>query len=187
MVAHPELSLLLLLAIAALVAVLANRARLPYAVGLVLAGLVLGNLVHYSGPHLSKELLFAVVLPGLLFEAAYQMHFAEFWRARLSILTLAVPGLIVATVLTAAIAWWGINRIAPGSLLWIEALVFGALISATDPISVLGMYTCAKAIESRDDVRALAALKVDFSQGFGFSKPAPLADLARPADAQPKS
>ncbi|HVN98523.1 MAG TPA: sodium:proton antiporter [Steroidobacteraceae bacterium] len=140
MVAHPELSLLLLLAIAALVAVLANRARLPYAVGLVLAGLVLGNLVHYSGPHLSKELLFAVVLPGLLFEAAYQMHFAEFWRARLSILTLAVPGLIVATVLTAAIAWWGINRIAPGSLLWIEALVFGALISATDPISVLAIF-----------------------------------------------
>ena len=140
MVAHPELSLLLLLAIAALVAVLANRARLPYAVGLVLAGLVLSNLVHYSGPHLSKELLFAVVLPGLLFEAAYQMHFAEFWRARLSILTLAVPGLIVATVLTAAIAWWGINRIAPGSLLWIEALVFGALISATDPISVLAIF-----------------------------------------------
>lgn len=46
---------------------------------------------------------------------------------------------------------------------------------------VLGMHTCAKAIESRDDVRSLAALKVDFSQGFGFSMPAPLASLARPA------
>ena len=64
-----------------------------------------------------------------------------------------------------------------------QAVVAGVAQSA----SVLGMYTCAKAIESRDDVRALAALKVDFSQGFGFSKPAPLADLARPADAQPKS
>jgi EAL domain-containing protein (putative c-di-GMP-specific phosphodiesterase class I) len=50
---------------------------------------------------------------------------------------------------------------------------------------VLGMHTCAKAIESRDDVRSLAALKVDFSQGFGFSMPAPLASLARPADVQP--
>jgi EAL domain-containing protein (putative c-di-GMP-specific phosphodiesterase class I) len=50
---------------------------------------------------------------------------------------------------------------------------------------VLGMHTCAKAIESRDDVRSLAALKVDFSQGFGFSMPAPLASLARPADRQP--
>jgi EAL domain-containing protein (putative c-di-GMP-specific phosphodiesterase class I) len=47
---------------------------------------------------------------------------------------------------------------------------------------VLGMHTCAKAIESREDVRSLAALKVDFSQGFGFSMPSPLASLARPAD-----
>jgi EAL domain-containing protein (putative c-di-GMP-specific phosphodiesterase class I) len=45
---------------------------------------------------------------------------------------------------------------------------------------VLGMHTCAKSIESRDDVRALTALKVDFSQGFGFSMPAPLSDLALP-------
>ncbi|MBS0387124.1 MAG: EAL domain-containing protein [Proteobacteria bacterium] len=64
-----------------------------------------------------------------------------------------------------------------------QAVVAGAAQMA----SVLGMYTCAKSIESRDDVRALAALKVDFSQGFGFSKPAPLSDLARPADAQPKA
>ncbi len=52
--------------------------------------------------------------------------------------------------------------------------------------SVLGMYTCAKSIESRDDVRALTALKVDFSQGFGFSMPAPLSDLAKPQEAEPK-
>lgn len=140
MVAHPELSLLLLLAVAALVAVASSRARLPYAIGLVLAGLLLGNLVSYSGPHLSKDLLFLVVLPGLLFEAAYQMHFADFWRARLSILTLAVPGLVVATFLTAALVWWGVNCVSPGSLIWIEALVFGALISATDPISVLAIF-----------------------------------------------
>ena len=140
LVAHPELSLLLLLAVAAIVAVLSERARLPYAIGLVLAGLLLGNLVSYSGPHLSKQLLFLVVLPGLLFEAAYQMHFAEFWRARLSILTLAVPGVIVATFLTALLLWWGVNLLAPDSFAFIAALVFGALISATDPISVLAIF-----------------------------------------------
>ena len=140
MLAHPELSLLLLLAVAAAVAVLSNRARLPYAIGLVLAGLLLGNLLTYPGPHLSKGLLFLVVLPGLLFEAAYQMHFAEFWRARLSILTLAVPGLIVATFLTALMVSWGVNLYLPGSITFIEAMVFGALISATDPISVLAIF-----------------------------------------------
>ncbi len=43
---------------------------------------------------------------------------------------------------------------------------------------VLGMHTCAKAIESREDLRSLAALKIDFAQGFGLSMPMPLADLA---------
>ena len=137
---HPELSVLLLLGVAAVVAVLANRARVPYATGLVLAGLVLGNLLPYSGPHLSKELLFLVVLPGLLFEAAFQIHFAEVWRARALIFSLAVPGLVVATFVTALLVWWGVNLLAPGAIEFIEAMVFGALISATDPISVLAVF-----------------------------------------------
>ena len=137
---HPEISLLLLLAVAAAVAVLSSRARLPYAIGLVLAGLVLGNLLPYSGPHLSKELLFLVVLPGLLFEAAFQIQFSEVWRARGLILSLAVPGLLVATLLTALLLWWGVNLFKPGAISFIEAMVFGALISATDPISVLAIF-----------------------------------------------
>lgn len=137
---HPELSLLLLLAVAAVVAVLSSRARLPYAIGLVLAGLVLGNLLPYAGPHLSKELLFLVVLPGLLFEAAFQIHFSEVWRARGLILSLAVPGLLIATFVTALLVWWGVNLLKPGAINFIEAMVFGALISATDPISVLAIF-----------------------------------------------
>ena len=137
---HPELSLLLLLTVATVVAVLSNRARLPYAIGLVLAGLALGNLLPYSGPHLSKELLFLVFLPGLLFEAAFQIHFPEVWRARMSILTLAVPGLVVATLLTALLLCWGVNLLKPGAINFLEAMVFGALISATDPISVLAIF-----------------------------------------------
>ena len=137
---HPELSLLLLLTVATVVAVLSNRARLPYAIGLVLAGLALGNLLPYAGPHLSKELLFLVFLPGLLFEAAFQIHFPEVWRARMSILTLAVPGLVVATFLTALLLCWGVNLLKPGAINFLEAMVFGALISATDPISVLAIF-----------------------------------------------
>jgi monovalent cation:H+ antiporter, CPA1 family len=143
-VAHPGLDLLLLLAVAAAVAVLCNRQQVPYAVGLVLAGLALGNLVRYSGPQLSRELLFLVVLPGLLFEAAYRMHFADFWRARYSILSLAVPGVIVATFLTALLVWWSVNQLAPGALSFMAATVFGALISATDPVSVLAIFRSLK-------------------------------------------
>lgn len=137
---HLEISLLVLLAIAAVVAVISHRVRMPHAIGLVIAGLALGNVTSFAGPPLTKDLLFLVVLPGLLFEGAFELDFAEFWQARYSILTLAVPGLILSTLLTAVVLWGGVNQFAPGSVTLGEALAFGALISATDPISVLSIF-----------------------------------------------
>lgn len=138
--AHLELSLLVLLAIAAAVAIFSNRVRMPYAIGLLAAGLILGNVTSFSGPQLTQDLLFLVVLPGLLFEGAFKLDFAAFWAARYSILTLAVPGLVLSTVLTATVLWAGVNQFQPGSVTFDEAMVFGALISATDPISVLSLF-----------------------------------------------
>jgi len=137
---HLEISLLVLLAVALAVAVVANRVRIPYAIGLVVAGLILGNVTDFAGPPLTKELLFLVVLPGLLFEGAFELDFVAFWRARYSILTLAVPGLIASTALTATVLWSGVNQLQPGSVTLVEAMAFGALISATDPISVLSLF-----------------------------------------------
>jgi CPA1 family monovalent cation:H+ antiporter len=68
------------------------------------------------------------------------MHFGEFWRSLPSILILAVPGMLVASLLTALLAWWGLNHWWPGAVNLPETLVFGALISATDPISVLAVF-----------------------------------------------
>jgi monovalent cation:H+ antiporter, CPA1 family len=137
---HLEISLLVLLAIAAAVATLSARVRMPYAIGLIIAGLALSNVTSFSGPQLTKDLLFLVVLPGLLFEGAFKLDFAEFWQARYAILMLAVPGLVVSTVLTALLLWLGVNELQPGSVTFEEALAFGALISATDPISVLSLF-----------------------------------------------
>jgi CPA1 family monovalent cation:H+ antiporter len=53
---------------------------------------------------------------------------------------LAVPGLVASTILTAALLWAGVNELQPGSLTFTEAMAFGALISATDPISVLSLF-----------------------------------------------
>ena len=137
---HLEISLLVLLAIAAAVATLSARVRMPYAILLIIAGLALSNVTSFSGPQLTKDLLFLVVLPGLLFEGAFKLDFAEFWQARYSILMLAVPGLVVSTLLTAMLLWLGVNKLQPGSVTFDEALAFGALISATDPISVLSLF-----------------------------------------------
>jgi CPA1 family monovalent cation:H+ antiporter len=62
-------SIEILLLAAALVAMLTQRVRLPYTIGLVAAGIVLGLLSFVPQIDLSKELLFTVLLPPLNFEA----------------------------------------------------------------------------------------------------------------------
>ena len=94
-------SIILLFVLATVVALVAKRLRVPYRVALVVAGLVLGSVGGLTPPVLTKELLFALFLPGLLFEAALHLDAEEFWRNRLTIFSLALPGVVAATILTA--------------------------------------------------------------------------------------
>lgn len=138
---HTELTLLLLFVVATTVAILARRLGLPYTVALVIAGLVLGQLHAFEAPHLTQELLFTVFLPGLIFEAAFHLDFRLFRRDQHVILTLAVPGVLAAIILTAAILVPAASLLPlEASLTWSHALVFGALIAATDPIAVVGLF-----------------------------------------------
>ncbi len=138
---HAEAIFTLLFVVATTVAIAARWLRMPYTVALVLAGLLLGALDLLAPPHLTKDLLFSVFLPGLIFEAAYHLEFTEFWRNRLPIVSLAVPGVIAAILLTAVV-------LVPLSevlgfahdLSWQDGLVFGALIAATDPIAVVALF-----------------------------------------------
>jgi CPA1 family monovalent cation:H+ antiporter len=136
-----ETSFILLFSIATAVAIAVRRLRVPYTVALVLVGLVLGSLNVLEAPHLTKELLFALILPGLIFEAAFNLDVREFWNNRLAIGALAVPGVVAAIALTAAI----VTPIMVGLGLdptfdWRYGLVFGALIAATDPIAVVALF-----------------------------------------------
>ncbi len=88
--------LILLLIVAAAVAIAVQRLAVPYTVALVFTGLVLGLLHAFEAPHLTKALLFNVFLPGLLFEAAFHIEFKQFWRNRLTINSLALPGVVAA-------------------------------------------------------------------------------------------
>lgn len=138
---HPELRILLLFLIATAVAIVARRLRLPYTVALVLAGLGLGFVHAFEPPHLTKDLLFAVFLPGLVFEAAFHVEFAEFWRNRGAVFALAVPGVAGSVALTALILTPVVAalNVATG-FDWHYALVFAALIAATDPIAVVSLF-----------------------------------------------
>jgi CPA1 family monovalent cation:H+ antiporter len=136
-----ETTLILLFIVAAAVAVLARRLRLPYTVALVLTGLALGQLHVFEPLHLTQELLFAVFLPGLLFEAAFHLDIGEVGRDRALILTLAVPGVVAAILTTAAILapFAGLLPLAE-AFTWRHALVFGALVAASDPIAVVALF-----------------------------------------------
>ena len=129
-----EQAFVLLLIVAAVVAVLARRIGAPYTVGLVLVGLAIGVATHVPTLKLSSDLVFYVFLPILLFEASFNLEARNLLGEWRRILVLAVPGVLVAFAVTAAGMYF------LGSLTWSLALLFGALIAATDPVSVISLF-----------------------------------------------
>lgn len=138
---HFEIVFVTLFAVATAVALAARWLRVPYTVALVGAGLLLGTAHAFHAPHLTKDLLYAVFLPGLLFEAAFHLEFPKFWQNKIAILALAVPGVVAAIALTAVILAPVANALhfVDGFTL-AHGLVFAALIAATDPIAVVALF-----------------------------------------------
>lgn len=146
----------LLLLIAALVAMLTRRLRLPYSVGLVAAGMVWALLPLAPKISLTKELIYGALLPPLIFEAAFYIRWNQLRRDLALVLTLACGGVVVAGAVTAV----GMHYLARWQ--WLTALVFGALIAATDPVSVLATFREAK-IQER--LRLLVEAESLFNDG----------------------
>jgi CPA1 family monovalent cation:H+ antiporter len=123
-----------LLLISGLVAMLTRRVGLPYTVGLVLAGMALYFFHIHLKWHLSKDLIFSMFLPPLVFEAALFINWRQFKKDLPVIVLLATVGVVFAAAVTAvgmhfALDWdWG------------SAIIFGVLIAATDPVSVIATF-----------------------------------------------
>ena len=128
-----------LLLIAAVVAMLTRRLRLPYSVGLVAAGIMLAVLPFAPKVGLTKDLIYTALLPPLLFEAAFHIHWDQLRRDFSVIVVLATLGVLLSACVTAA----GMHYLAHWE--WLGALVFGVLIAATDPVSVVATFREAKA------------------------------------------
>ncbi len=123
-----------LILIAFIVALGARRLRVPYALALVVTGLAIGVSPWMKGAHLDPSTLFTVFLPPLLFEAAINLRLEALkadWKP-ITVYTLAgtlLAALIVAEILSVTLA-----------MPFRSALVFGSLISATDPIAVISVF-----------------------------------------------
>lgn len=130
----PIITLGLILLTACLVAMLSRRLALPYSAGLVVAGLALALLPFHAGLRLSRDLIFSILLPPLIFEAAMTLDWAGFRRELPATVLLAFPGVMIAAALVAVGAHWLIGWS------WIAAALFGILIAATDPVSVIALF-----------------------------------------------
>src|SRR5262245_20472876 len=89
-----------LFSIASLVAIAVRRTRVPYTVALVIVGLAVSALHVVAPPALTKDLLFALFLPGLVFEAAYNIHLRELRQSWRAVTALAAPGVFAAIGIT---------------------------------------------------------------------------------------
>lgn len=123
----------ILLLIACGVGVIVKYIRLPYTIALVLVGLFVG-LSGFPKIPLTKELVFFILLPPLLFESALNMDLSELRENFKIISVLAIFGVLVSTVLVGFIMHKALGL--PLEL----AFLFGAMISATDPVSVLATF-----------------------------------------------
>lgn len=159
----------MLLLVAGLVAMLTRRVQLPYSVGLVAAGIVLTLLPFSPALDLTRELLFVTLLPPLIFEAAFYLHWNELRRNLGVILVLATAGVALSTAITSTTMHFLVDW--P----WASALVFGVLISATDPVSVIAMF---KEAGVKGRLRLLVEAESLFNDGtaaVGFAIAATLA------------
>lgn len=141
----PMLSFLTLILVAVFSFIFAKKIQFPYTLFLVLVGTALAFVakiptMEFLGAfELSPDLLFYIFLPTLLFEAGYNIkisRFAESWK---SVSLLAIFGLLISTLvigfsLTFILSLFSIE------IPLIVSLLFGAIISATDPVAVISLF-----------------------------------------------
>ncbi len=130
-----------LLLVASAASIGLKRTRMPYTVGLVLLGLVLGWLAErvdalepLGEAALSPDMILFVFLPTLIFESAFNLNARLLSQNMAPVLTLAIPGLLLSTAIVGGL----LTLVTPLSLG--SAMLFGALISATDPVAVIALF-----------------------------------------------
>jgi CPA1 family monovalent cation:H+ antiporter len=128
-----ETLVIVLLLVVSIVAIVVRRVRVPYTVALVLVGLLI-TFEQELAFEVTPELILALFVPPLVFEAAFHLEFNQLRDNLIPILILAVPGVVLSTLIVG-----GIVSVGVGLPLGVAA-VFGALISATDPVAVVAFF-----------------------------------------------
>ena len=138
-------------------------AHLPYTIALVLVGLVIS--FFHLGPEItetgfSRELIFFVLLPPLLFQGALHLKLERLLNHFWPIMIFAILGVLLSTLLIGGVCYWlgGFESL-------LIALLFGAMLSPTDPVSVLAIF---KTMNVPPGLRYLIEGESLFNDGTGI-------------------
>jgi monovalent cation/hydrogen antiporter len=123
--------LVILLAVIAAVAVVAERTKIPPSILLVIAGVILALIPGLPSVELAPELVLLIVLPPIIYSSAVSMSWPEFCYNLRPISLLAVGCVVFTTAATAATAHWLLG------LSWPVGFVLGAIVSPPDAVAPL--------------------------------------------------
>lgn len=127
-------TLLVLLLIASATSVAVKWVKMPYAVALVLAGMVIGISHGMQPVIMTPEMVLLIFLPALLFEASWNLEVKALRRDWRAISVLATIGVVLCMFAVAGVLHY------IGGFSLSLALLFGAMVSATDPVSVIALF-----------------------------------------------
>ena len=152
----------LVLIILALV-MFANKLKLAYPIVLVLGGLALSFTTAFSDITIDPELIFFIFLPPLLYEAAWQVSWKEFWKWRRVITSFAFP----IVILTSCVVAFASYALIPGFTLALGFLL-GGIVSPPDAISATTIMRQVKAPKSMVSIAEGESLLNDASSLIVF-------------------
>ena len=127
-------TLIVLLLVATVVALITRRLRIPYVVGLVLAGLTITKSLLPGSVGLNPEIILNLFLPILIFEAAINTDISRLRSTIKPIALIAGPGVLLASIITATLLQWGLG------LATITAAAIGVILTITDTVSVIAAF-----------------------------------------------
>ncbi|XP_024021472.1 sodium/hydrogen exchanger 6 isoform X2 [Morus notabilis] len=121
---------------------------LPEASASLLIGLIVGGLANISNTENSirswfnfhEEFFFLFLLPPIIFQSGFSLPPKPFFSNFGAIVTFAILGTFIASIVTGVLVYLGGLVFLMYKLPFVECLMFGALISATDPVTVLSIF-----------------------------------------------
>jgi CPA1 family monovalent cation:H+ antiporter len=119
---------------AAVVAVVVKIVPVPYVSALALVGLAAGPVLGHGEVQLTQSLILFVLLPGLLFEAAFNLSWAQLRANLVAVTALATVGVVLTTAVVAPLGHAALGLDVP------VAILLGAMVAPTDPVAVVAVF-----------------------------------------------